>query len=64
MTRLLRPLVVLAIAVCACASPAFAQGNSHKIDQAVRDALTSNPNGSQRVILTARPGYRAALKQR
>jgi len=63
MTRLLRPLVVFAVAICACASPAFAQGNSHKIDQAVRNALTSNPNASQRVILTARPGSRAALKQ-
>ena len=63
MTRLPRPVAALLLIGLTLASPGFAQSNSQKLDQAVRAALKRNPNASQRVILTARPGYLAALKQ-
>src|SRR6266850_5103484 len=64
MTRPPRLVVVLWVVYITLTSvPAFAQGNSHKIDQAVGAALSASPSASQRVIITTQPGSRTSIKQ-
>src|SRR5258706_11370666 len=63
MTRPPRHVFAFVLVCLSVTSQVSAQGNSRKLDQAVRSVLKATPNAAQRVIVTARPGYRAAVKQ-
>jgi serine protease AprX len=58
--RLVALLAILLVPVQAWAQQ---QPGLHKVDRALRDAVTAESTEPQRVIIRTRPGYRATLRQ-